>query len=243
MSVKGMSGFDPTSRYYFSQHSICNLALLRVSKEIYEEAVDFVYTQEFRFKTLPAMWNFLQALSPETKGLLRYLEVKPTESEWNFLPAISAELPIQGKNLERIHIHGLARHVGLASPIKHLKSSDRALESWPKSVDSLDKILGIVLANATYDYMFPFVTKFVRERGVEKLVKVLNPFKTKPPLDYRFYTSVEATFPMSVSTQPWSKARASRARTSMAEELSLLIALDAPVQILRNGGHKMEESS
>lgn len=217
-------GFDIYDRLLIAQKSTRNLALLRVSKAIYQEAVGFVYNQEFNFKNLPAMWAFLSCLSPETKCLLRHLEVKLCENEWNFLPAISRELPAQGSNLERLIIPNLGGHVGVGNPGKYLKATHRHVESLENNLQTLDMVIGIVMAKAVYDFMYPFVINFVKEKGVEELVDIMDLFKTKPHLDYKFWR-VERRF-HNLGSQPWSKTRADRARTAMIQEMRDIIEED-----------------
>lgn len=204
-----------------------NLALLRVSREVYREAVGFFYGQRFFFKNLSAMWNFLYFLSPETKALLRDLEVKPTEADWSHLPAVVAELPKKANNLERLMIHGLGAHPGVGNPKKYLSATGRNTETWDATVPNSDKIIGIILAKATYDFMFPFIVGFVKQHGVGRLVDILNPFVTKPSLDYRFY-SLEWRLQgnINLSLKPWCEHRAARAREAMILELVDLIAKD-----------------
>lgn len=204
------------------QHSTRNLALLRVSKGVFQEAVGFVYGQEFHFKQLHALWNFLSSLSPKTKSLLRHLEVKPSESEWNFLPAVAQELPM---DLNRLIIHNLGGHVGVGNPSKYLKATRRAVETLDINLPALDSVLGIVLAKATYDFLHPFIVKFGRKAGVDKAVDVLDLFKTKPKLDYRFY-SVESRFRSINHATTWSAARGSRARDAMIQEITDLMEKD-----------------
>lgn len=219
------SGFDWFNRGLLAAKSSRNLGLLRVSKQIYSEAVGFVYRQEFTFKNLPAIWNFLHFLSPETKNLLRHIEVKLSEHEWNFLPPILLALPVQGGNLERLKIHNLGHHAGTGSVSKHLKATGRPPSTWGTTLKDLDKIIGIALAKHTYDFMWVFVIKFVPDKGIDKFVDMLDLFKAKPTLGYKFF-SVEHHFTSNVRMEPWSEARATRARSAMIEELVDIMARD-----------------
>lgn len=219
-----VQGFDVYDRIYLSQKSTQNLALLRASKVVYQEAVGFVYGQEFHFKNLPAMWTFLSRLATETKCLLRHLQVKLSESEWNFLPAVCGELPVEGSNLERLIIPNLGGHVGVGNPYKYLQASHRPVESLDHTLATLDTVIGIVMAKAVYDFMHPFVIKFSERNDVEKLVDMLNVFKIRPHLDYKFWR-IERRFDH-LANQPWSKARADRARTAMIQEIEDLVEED-----------------
>lgn len=199
-----------------------NLALLCVSKSVYQEAVGLVYGQEFHFKQLHAMGTFLCSLSSETKSLLRHLEVRPSESEWNFLPAVARDLPM---NLNRLAIQNIGGHVGVGNPGKYLKATRRGTETWDIDLPTLDKLYGIVMAKATYDFMHPFIIKLTREAGIDKVMDVLDPFKTKPKLDYRFW-GLESHFQSVSHYLSWSTTRASRARAAMIQELTDLMEGD-----------------
>lgn len=184
-----------------------------------------VYSQEFCFKTLPAMWSFLYSLSPETKNLLRHIEVKPNDNEWNSLPGVTRELPVKGSNLECLKIHNLSCHVGTGSPRHHLQGIGFSLKKMGTSLEVFDKVLGIVLAKDAYDFMWPFINEFVREHGVERLVDILDLFKTRPRPGYKFF-AIEHHFPSSVTSKPWSKARGVTARAAMIEQMRNIIERD-----------------
>lgn len=170
------------------------------------------------------MWAFLSCLSTETKCLLRHIEVKLCENEWNFLPVVSRELPAQGNNLERLIIPNLGGHVGVGNPSKYLKATKRPVESLEINLPTLDMVIGITMAKAVYDFMHPFVIGFVKDKGVEELVDTMDLFRTRPHLDYKFWR-VERRF-NNLGSQPWSNARADRARAAMIREMRDIIEED-----------------
>lgn len=197
-------GFNAYHRSAMYKTSSRNLALLRVSKTVFGESIGYVYSQTFNFNRLPALQTFLLRMSPDTIARMTNIELTVTESEWALLPGISAQLA-ENSNLVKFKINNIGGHTG--NFIKYLKASNRPIDTWVMNQENFDKLLGIHFARDIYASMYPFLTKTVKDKGIEKLLDILDMFEEKPQAGSGFW-DLEMRFGNAIKNAPWTAARA-----------------------------------
>lgn len=150
-----------------------NLRLLRVSKQVYQEASYFFYKQTFAFHRVSALQTFLLLQRPDTMTRLQHIEARVGDAEWGLMPGVAEQIA-QLSNLESLKLVGLNYRTSGRDLYRYLDQTKRPMQEWAVNLESMDKMKGIKLARDTYPFLFPLYKAVVQDRGVEMLAELVH---------------------------------------------------------------------
>ncbi|KAG6357633.1 hypothetical protein INS49_013510 [Diaporthe citri] len=158
------------------KHSLRNLALMRTCQTIYNEASLVFWGQRFTFRTILQLQNFL--LSPHVRhDLVRDVKIWKMDYDIgvNYMPATCALLSDKLTGLEVFDVDmGHMRWEEFISRTRH----DGGFQD-DEHIKNAAKNLGFGI----YSCMHPWVTKVVREQGIDKLMTILQIVRESDPID------------------------------------------------------------
>ena len=145
------------------RYSLQNLAVMRTCQLIYEEAARVLWGQTFTFRTITHLQTFL-LLSELRLDLVRGIRIRAIDQHVgiNYMPAMSFLVADKLKGLESFEID-----------MSHLRDNGTG---WDMSDfegfkdDEHLKMAGKNLGFGIYSSMYPWVTKVVREEGIDRLI-------------------------------------------------------------------------
>lgn len=219
-----------------------NIALLRTSKAIHDEAGAIIYGQKLVFSDLVALQSFLAGLRPSQISLLRHVildtnyrshgtpvtdhreHVVFTTPNWHysadkrpFMPGVFALLA-GADSLETLDPD--IRHFDLASVI--LNSAMLPYETM--NITDWDAKVARAMAAEVYCPLFTYLRRAVVVRGIDKVVEVLDVFDSV----FRVGPDcIRTTYqPWNVVGVPWTEERKAAMKKAMGEEIKRLLKED-----------------
>lgn len=165
-----------TTKKAVNKHSLRNLALMRTCQTIYKEAALVFWGQRFTFRTILQLQNFL--LSPNVPhGLVRDVKIWKMDYDIgvNYMPATCTLIADKLTGLEVFDVDmGNMR----CEKYIHRMRPEGGFED-----DEQIKMAATNLGFGIYSCMHPWVTKVVREQGIDKLMTILQIARESDPVD------------------------------------------------------------
>ncbi|POS73238.1 hypothetical protein DHEL01_v208364 [Diaporthe helianthi] len=147
------------------KHSLRNLGLMETCQDVYNETAPLLWSQRFYFQTILHLQAFL--FSNARLDLVRDIFVCRLDRQFavNYMPAVSALLADKIRGLQRFD-------VDMSCMNKHSTGVYWG-SNWFESDEKAQKA-GAKLGFDVYSCMHPWVTKVVRDQGVERLMAILQ---------------------------------------------------------------------
>lgn len=192
------------------QYSLQNLALMRTCQSVYSEAAQVFWGQRITFRTNLQLQNFL--LSPDMRhDLVRDVKILKMDYKVgvNYMPGICVLIADKLTSLEAFDVDmGHMRYKFFWSPgCRGFRDDDHI----KKAAENLG--FGI------YSCMHPWVTKVVREQGIDKLMAILQIVRETDPIpDYRIGGNPRVFFDFQ-GRGPLTEEQREMADTATAEEI------------------------
>ena len=201
-----------------------NLALLRTSKAVHDEAGAILYGQKLIFTDLAALQSFLAGLRKPQIGLLRHVAI--TEDDFNlfgpqrpFMPSVFALLA-GADSLETLRVPDICRMRAAAfSCTNGLHHADHTI-----SIADWDAVVGRNLADEVYCRLFTYLREAVVIRGIDEVMEVLDVFEVM--LQYGPDRWRIPCRPMHVVGVEWTAERRAAMKKAMGQEIERLIEED-----------------
>lgn len=157
------------------ENSLRNLALMRTCQAIYNAAAPVLWGQRLTFKTIVQLQHFL--LTPNMRlDLVRNVRVWRIDYNIgiNYMPGVCGLVADKLKGLEVFDVD--MEHMRWEDPVGDLHGlkgfqDDEHLKKAAKN-----------LGFGIYSCMYPWVTKIVREKGIEKLLSILQIVRETRPV-------------------------------------------------------------
>lgn len=153
------------------KHSLRNLALMKTCQDVYNETAPFLWSQRFFFLSMKQLQAFL--FSNARLDLVRDIFVLRVDRQCgvNYMPAICGLLADKVKGLERFDIDmSNMDKVESYNTLQPRKVWDDHTLRYENEIRNAGVKVGLDI----YSCMYPWVTKVVRDQGIEKLMAVLQ---------------------------------------------------------------------
>lgn len=158
------------------KHSLRNVAIMRTCQAIYNEAAVVFWGQRLTFRTILQLQNFL--LSPNVRhDLVRDVKVWKMDYDIgvNYMPATCALVADKLTGLEVFDVD--MGHMRYEEFIMHERPDGGFRDD--EHIKKAAKNLGFGI----YSCMHPWVTKVVREQGIDKLMTILQIAREVGPIN------------------------------------------------------------
>lgn len=202
--------------------STLNVALLRTSKAIHDEAGAIIYGQKLVFSDLVALQSFLAGLRPSQISLLRHVVLDTDHVHYRtnsrpFMPGVFALLA-GADSLESLNPD--IKHLGLVS----MRLNNTMLPYETINVIDWDATVARAMAAEVYPFLFTYLRRAVVVRGIGKVVEVLDVFDS---IFREGPDCIRTTYqPWNVVGVPWTEERKATMKKAMGEEIKRLLKED-----------------